>query len=185
MAKEQLPEKYLLGVYDDEQPVLKAVKDIRAEGIEVADVFSPFPIHGLDALMGFNRSRLPRVAFWAGFVGCGLAILMMTYMLVWDWPMDIGGKPHFSFPAFIPITFELTVLISALTMVGAYLYVNRLKPGIKAELADIRQTNDRIVILLQPHTDEEEQKARGLFAATGALDTRFVDLTPHVNFFRK
>lgn len=169
---------FILGVYDDEETVLSAVDELQRRGFTIQDVFSPFPIHGLDPKIGLKKSRLPRVAFWAGMVGGSLALFMQSYMMAFDWKMDIGGKPFWALPSFIPVTFELTVLITALTMVGAYLYVNRLSPAWKAELADIRQTDDRFVILVKKSLDDSTNEAlRQAFDTTGALDKRDTEMT--------
>lgn len=171
-------DNYLLGVYDDEEKVLDAVDELKRRGFRIEDVFSPFPIHGLDPKLGLKKSRLPRVAFWAGMLGGSSALFMQWYMLAHDWKMDIGGKPFFAAPSFIPVTFELTVLIASLTMVGTYLYVNRLSPAWKVQLADIRQTDDRFVVLVKKPLDDSTLEAlRQAFAATGALDTRDTELT--------
>lgn len=169
---------FILGVYDDEEKVLTAVDELQRRGFQIEEVFSPFPIHGLDPKLGLNKSRLPRVAFWAGVTGGALALFMQTYMLAWDWPMDIGGKPFWALPSFIPITFELTILITALTMVGAYMYVNRLSPAWKPDIADIRQTDDRFVVLVKKSPDDGTNHAiRQAFEATDIVETRDTEMT--------
>jgi hypothetical protein len=173
----KIRDQFLVGVYDDDEKTIDAVTELQRRGFRVADVFSPFPLHGLDLQLGYKKSRLPQVAFWAGAVGCALALGMQVYMLGLDWQIDIGGKPYTAIPSFIPVTFELTVLIASLTMVGTYLYVNRLAPAQKAMLADIRQTDDRFAILVKKSQDAGTDTAlRQAYNATGAVDVRDTEL---------
>ena len=139
---------FLLGVYDDEDVLLDAVKSIRSEGVKIHEVYSPFPVHGLDQALGYTPSRLTIVAFCFGFLGCSLALTMQTGMMTFDWPMIIGGKDHWPLPAFIPVTFELTVLLAAFGMVGTFLVMRGLKPWAKASLLDIRITDDKHILAL-------------------------------------
>ena len=115
---------YLVGIFDDEDVLLHAVEQIRDKGVKIEEVYSPFPVHGLDEVLGYKRSRLPIAAFLFGLTGTGLALLMQIWMLGYDWPMIIGGKNFASLPPFIPVTFELTVLLSALGMVATFLIVS-------------------------------------------------------------
>jgi hypothetical protein len=171
-------ENFLLGIYDDDEKVLHAVEHIRHQGVEIADVFTPFPVHGLDKALGMKRTRLPRAAFLFGLTGTILALTMQTYMMTIDWPMDIGGKPYFPFPAFIPVTFELTVLIASLGMVATYLIVSGLTPGKVPELADIRQTDDLFVIAINPKGNETlGEKVRQLYKETHAMEVREKEMT--------
>jgi hypothetical protein len=174
MSKTEEKTKYLVGIYDDDEKLLHAVEKIRGRGYEIDDVFTPFPVHGLDHALGYRDSRLPDVAFVFGALGCTIALVMMTYMYTFDWRVNVGGKPVFPFPNFIPITFELTVLIGSLGMVGTYLFVNRLSPAIKPEVVDPRQTDDRFVMVIKAK-DELESYNSEVFAAykeTGAIETR-------------
>lgn len=168
--------KYIIGVYDDEEKLLRAVDNIQGRGIRIADAYTPFPVHGLPEALGLRRSAIPKVGFWFGALGAVSAILLQTYMLTWDWPIDIGGKPYFPFPSFIPITFELTVLFCALGMVGTYLYINYLKPGYEPTLADPRQTDDRFVLAVSAADESTDNLTRQAFRDSGALDVRDTEL---------
>jgi hypothetical protein len=84
-------EKYIVGVYGDDEATLKAVKSIREAGVKIHEVFSPFPIHGIDDALGYKRSRLPKAAFMFGTLGFALALTMQFWMMGYDWPMIIGG----------------------------------------------------------------------------------------------
>lgn len=139
---------FVLGIYDDEDVLLSAVKKVRESGIKIQEVYSPFPVHGLDEVLGYRRTRLPIAAFMFGLLGTSLALLMQIWMLGFDWPMIIGGKNFVSLPPFVPVTFELTVLLSALGMVGTFMIVSDLKPYKKARLMDIRITDDKHVMAI-------------------------------------
>lgn len=139
---------FLVGVFDDEDLLVNAVRTLRTKGVRIHEVFTPFPVHGLDEVMGYKRTRLPIAAFMFGITGTSLALLMQFWMLGFDWPMIIGGKPHASLPPFIPVTFEFTVLLSALGMVATFLIVSDMKPYGKPRQFDVRSTDDKMVMAI-------------------------------------
>ncbi|MCD6067077.1 MAG: quinol:cytochrome c oxidoreductase rane protein [Bacteroidetes bacterium] len=161
------------GIYDDEVPLLEGCKKLRAEGIRIKDVFTPFPIHGIDPIIGVPRTRLAICAFLYGLTGASLATWMMWYMMVTDWPTDIGGKPSFEYfmavPAFIPITFESTVFCAAHGLALTYLLRCWLVPGAKAKNPDPRTTDDKFMIYLELN-DEQSTKAGEILRLTGASE---------------
>jgi hypothetical protein len=134
---------YLVGIFDDEDVLVHAVENIRDKGIKIQEVYSPFPVHGLDEALGYKRSRLPIAAFLFGLTGTSLALIMQIWMLGYDWPMIIGGKNFVSLPPFIPVTFELTVLLAAFGMVGTFMIVCGLRPYHFPVPFDIRSTDDK------------------------------------------
>ena len=139
---------YVLGVYDDEDVLLKAVGSIRGAGIKIKEVYSPFPVHGLDEELGYERSRLPIAAFMFGALGTTLALVMQIWMLGVDWPMIIGGKNFVALPDFVPVTFELTILLAAFGMVGTFLVSSDLKHWKDPNLFDIRIADDKHVMAI-------------------------------------
>lgn len=139
---------FILGVYEDEDILMDAVSKIRKAGVKIHEVYSPFPVHGLDEVLGYNRSRLPIAAFLFGLLGTALALTMQFYMMRFDWPMIIGGKDFAAFPSFIPVTFEMTVLLSAFGMVGVFLVSSNLKPWGQPKIFDLRITDDKHVIAI-------------------------------------
>lgn len=159
------------GVFGDEVPMIEACKKLRSAGIRIKDVYTPMPVHGIDAIIGLPRTRLAITAFIYGLTGCGLATLMMWYMMVADWPNDIGGKPnweyYFAVPAFIPITFEATVFCAAHGLALTYLLRCWLIPGTKAKNPDPRTTDDKFLILLDLN-DEQSQKSQLILRENGA-----------------
>lgn len=139
---------FLVGVFNDEEVLLDGIKKVRTSGLKIHEVFSPFPVHGIDDALGLKRSRLPRAAFLFGLTGTTLALTMQIWMLGYDWPMIIGGKNFASLPPFIPVTFELTVLLSALGMVATFMIVSDMKPYKWPRQFDIRSTDDKHVMAI-------------------------------------
>jgi hypothetical protein len=139
---------FILGVFNDEDVLMDAVKKVRGSGVRIHEVFSPFPVHGLDEALGYRRTRLPIAAFLFGLTGTTLALVMQIWMLGYDWPMIIGGKNFASLPPFIPVTFELTVLLSALGMVATFLIVSDMKPYKWPRQFDVRSTDDKHVMAI-------------------------------------
>lgn len=139
---------FVVGIFNDEDVLLDAVGSIRGKGVKIHEVFSPFPVHGLDEQLGYKRSRLPIAAFLFGMTGTSLALFTQIWMLGYDWPMIIGGKNHASLPPFIPVTFEFTVLCAAFGMVITFFIVNDMKPYKWPRQFDIRSTDDKHVMAI-------------------------------------
>jgi len=141
-------ENFLVGIFDDEDVLLHAVEGIRDKGVKIKEVYSPFPVHGLDEVLGYRRSRLPIAAFLFGMTGTCLALFTQIWMLGYDWPMIIGGKNYYSIPPFIPVTFEFTVLLSAFGIVISFLIVSDMKPYKWPRQYDLRSTDDKHVMAI-------------------------------------
>jgi hypothetical protein len=139
---------FLVGVFDDEDAVLEGIRKVRGNGLKIHEVFSPFPVHGIDDALGLKRTRLPIAAFLFGMTGTSLALIMQIWMLGYDWPMIIGGKNFASLPPFIPVTFEMTVLLAALGMVGTFMIASGLKPYSWPRQFDVRSTDDKHVMAI-------------------------------------
>ena len=139
---------FIVGVFEDEDVLIDAVRSVRKNGVKIHEVYSPFPVHGLDEALGYTRSRLPIAAFMFGLTGTILALVMQIWMLGYDWPMIIGGKDFASLPPFIPVTFELTVLLAALGMVATFLIVSDMKPYAWPVQFDVRSTDDKHVMAI-------------------------------------
>ena len=141
-------ENFLVGIFDDEDVLIHAVENIREKGVKIKEVYSPFPVHGLDEALGYRRSRLPIASFMFGITGTSLALFTQIWMMGFDWPMIIGGKNHVSLPPFIPVTFEFTVLLAAFGMVGTFLIVSDMKPYKWPRQYDNRSTDDKHVMAI-------------------------------------
>jgi hypothetical protein len=145
---------FVVGVFTDEDVLVQAVENIRDKGVKIHEVYTPFPVHGLDEALGYKRSRLPIAAFLFGLTGTSLALLMQIWMLGYDWPMIIGGKNFASLPPFIPVTFELTVLLSAFGMVGTFFIVSDMKPYKYPRQFDLRSTDDKHIMAIDLATNK-------------------------------
>ena len=170
---------YLIGSYDDDDILVSAVKRIRSEGYQMHEIFTPFPVHGLDPAMGLQDSRLHTAGFIFGGIGALFAVGSMGYISAVDWPNMFGGKPFFSLPAFVPITFELTVLFASVGMVIVYYLRNGLSAIKDQEIVDPRATDDRFVMafcMKQYHTQEDRDAISALLKETGAVEIRVQDL---------
>jgi len=139
------------GIFLEEHKVLNAAVKVRESGFVKFDAITPYPVHGMEEACGIKRSSIPYISFAAGCLGCALALWMMYYMSVTSWPLNVGGKPLFSLPAFIPIMFELTVLFSALFSVGA-LFAACGMPKIDPPVIDKDLTSHKYAIFI-PEND--------------------------------
>jgi hypothetical protein len=164
--------KVIHALYNDDDILMMAVKKVRAAHHHIDEVYCPFPVHGLDKAMGLAPTRIAIAAFLYGIVGLSVAITMMNFIMIQDWPQDIGGKPSFSYlenmPAFVPIMFELTVFFAAHLMVITFYMRSRLWPFKKAENPDVRSTDDHFVMEISIHDNEESLRA--LLEETGAVE---------------
>ena len=167
--------KYILGIFDDPDDMMKGIDNLKEKDITIYDVFTPMPIHGIENKLGIKESRLPIAAFMFGCTGCIVAFSMLYYMLVHDWPINIGGKPHFSVPDFVPICFEWTVLFSSFGMAFTYFYANHLFPGRAPRVMDLRATDDRFVIAINAQTNTAHDQIDSLLKDAGAVEIKHND----------
>jgi hypothetical protein len=159
----------LVATFLDTEALLRAVRGARREMVRVYDVFTPFPVHGLDEAMGVRRTRLPKVTLIAGLTGLSFALLLQYYANVLDWPLNVGGKPDNTTLAFIPISFELTVLFGGLSTVAAFFLRTKLFPGKKPWLPAPGITDDTFTLVLRkPIADETHQRTLALLTECGA-----------------
>jgi hypothetical protein len=141
--------RVLIGIFDDEDAILDATSAARLRGLKIVDVFAPYAVHGMDRAMGLERSKLPWVCFLLGLFGAGFKVWFEYWTTATDWPLDVGGKPWDSLPAFVPITFEVMVLVAGVSTVLAFFGMSRLWPGRKCASIDPRLTNDRFALVLE------------------------------------
>ncbi len=161
--------KFVVGCYDDEAVLFPAIKKVRSSGHKIHDVYTPFPVHGLDQALGEKETDLHVAGFIYGITGTCTALGFMSWIFTQDWPINFGGKPHFALPAFIPIVFELTVLFAAVGMVLTFCYLNQIMPGVKKHLFHPRQTDDLFVMTIEVTDNEAEVEA--FLKATGTVET--------------
>ncbi len=164
-------ENFLVGIFDDEDVLIHAAENIRGKGVRIKEVYSPFPVHGLDEALGYTRSRLPIAAFLFGMTGTILATFTQIWMLGYDWPMIIGGKNFASIPPFIPVIFEFTVLLAAFGMVGTFLVVSDMKPYKWPRQYDIRSTDDKHAMAIDLGANRiSKEEIQRILKENGALE---------------
>ncbi len=159
----------IFGLYNDEEDLLRAVKAAKKDQLDIYDVYSPFPVHGLDPILELEESRLHQAGFIYGAIGTLTAFLGMSWIFTKDWPNIFGGKPYWSVPAFIPITFEMTVLFSAIGMTVTFYIINGLGPGVVNTYLDDRITDDKFCIAFDKSAVSAE-RAESFFKSTGASE---------------
>ena len=173
--------KVIQAIYTDDDVLLSAVKKVKAERHHIEEIYTPFPVHGLDKAMGLAPTRIAITSFMYGCVGLIVAILMMKFIMIDDWAQDIGGKPSFSYlqnmPAFVPIMFEMTVFFAAHLMVITFYLRSRMWPFKKAENPDPRTTDDHFLMEVLVHGNENELE--NLLKETGAVEISFVEKEAH------
>ncbi|WP_240975084.1 DUF3341 domain-containing protein [Chitinophaga fulva] len=157
-------------MFDDEAVLFPAVKKVRTAGYKLHDVYTPFPVHGLDHAMGLRETSLHTAGFIYGITGTTTALTFMSWVFNVDWPLNIGGKPHFPLPAFIPITFELTVLFAAVGMVMTFCYLCQLMPGVKKHIFHPRQTDDKFVMVIELTEKSNAEEIKRFLNEAGAHD---------------
>lgn len=161
--------RFDVGVFDSEDAFLAAARACRADGLEIVDARTPHPVHGFDDVAGIRRTRLPAATLAAGIAGCALGTWLQLWTSATDWPVDVGGKPWNSMPAFLPVTFELTVLCAGLTTVAVLFVRSRLRPSKAHAPAIARTTDDRYALLVAaPAGARSHQEMRDFWDGLGA-----------------
>ncbi len=138
---------YIKAYYRDADALKRGLEHLKANGVEILDVLTPFPVHGLDRILGYRRSWIGRVGFIAGAVGAITGFYFQTWIFTKSYPLNIGGKPFLSVPSFVPVTFELSVLFAAFAMVIAFLIRSKLSPGQAPIIHNERITDDLFMVL--------------------------------------
>ncbi len=167
--------KYLSGVagiWLDDHELVRAAAKVREAGYKKFDAITPFPVHGLEEAIGIRRSVIPWITFGAGITGGGCGLLLQYWTSAVSWPVNVGGKPFFSAPAFIPVTFELTILFAALFSVGALFAFCGL-PKLDPPIIDPDLTSHKFAIFI-PETEVgyDPAKAEQLLKSCGAVEVK-------------
>jgi hypothetical protein len=169
--KKMAIKKFAVACYDTEDTLFPAVERVRHSGYKLHDVYTPFPVHGLDVAMGLKETDLHIAGFIFGLTGTSTAVGFMSWIFTSDWPINFGGKPNWSLPAFMPIVFELTVLFAAVGMVLTYCYLNQIMPGVKKHIFHPRQTDDLFVLVLELNDHSSEEEALAFLQSTHTVET--------------
>jgi hypothetical protein len=169
-AKNMSVKKFVVGCFTDEAVLFPAVKAVRKAGYRIHDVYTPMPIHGLDAAMGLRETSLHTAGFIYGISGTATALGFITWALTYDWPLNFGGKPFFALPAWIPITFELTVLFASVGMVLTFCYLCQLAPFVKKDLFHLRSTYDLFVMAIDCTYKTNDGEVSQFLQGLGAVE---------------
>ncbi len=173
-----MSKKLIHGLFDDDDILMNGVKAVRQKGYEIDEIYTPFPVHGLDKAMGLKPTRIAYASFVYGALGLGFAIWLTWFMMIEDWPQNIGGKPSFTWlenmPAFTPILFELTIFMAAHLMVLTYFFRNKLFPGKKGGSPDLRTTDDKFLMEFIYEGDSSELES--LLKETGAVEVNVKEI---------
>ncbi len=161
---------FVVGCFKEEDRIFKAVSKVRTSGYKLHDVYTPYPVHGLDKAMGMRMTSLHTSGFFYGLFGLIVALGGMAFITVHSWPLNFGGKPHFPLPSFIPITFELTVLISSVGMTLTFCWLNQIMPMVKKHVFHPRQTDDLIVMVIEKTADSDAEEIKKWFSDLGAIE---------------
>jgi hypothetical protein len=159
--------------FSNREPLMEAAKAAYASGYRKMDAFTPYPVEGLADAIGFKKDRVPLLTLIGGVSGGILAFAMQWYANSVDYPINIGGRPLLSWPAFIPITFELTVLGASLSAAFGMLALNRL-PKLWHPVFNSpkfhRASRDRFFLCILAHDPQYDLDAiRLLSNSAGAL----------------
>jgi hypothetical protein len=167
-----MKKNFILGIFDDEEELVHACEKVAHDNVEIYDVYTPFPVHGLDDLLKIKRSHIPYVTFGAGLFGCSFAFAFQIFVSAIDWPMNIGGKPAMSITAFIPVGFELTILFAALSSVAAFFAAAKLFPGKPAVIFDDRQTCHKFILAIEDNSAVDSSAVQGSLKDLGASEVK-------------
>jgi len=165
-----MAQQVLVAKFDREENILRAARTIREHGYRIIDAYTPYAVHELDQAMGLRRSLLPAACFFCGLAGIVLGLWFQFWSNDVNWPVNVGGKPWNSLPAFVPVTFEMMVLFGSLGLVLTWLLVSRLYPG-KVETPDPgRITDDQFALVVAlPNNSADSSNIRQAFEESQAV----------------
>ena len=168
------PSRGVLALYDNPDSLLRAAAQAREHGYEGVDAFTPYAVHGLSEALGVRKSWVPYVTLVMGLSGAALGLLFEIWTSAVDWPLNVGGKPMVSLPAFIPVMFESGVLIGGTMTVLALILACGL-PNLKGPVLDRDITNDRFALYVPDSgPDWNEERAMRFLRATGPVEVRVI-----------
>jgi len=168
------PIRGVLALYEDPDTLIRAAAMVRAQGFTGADAYTPYPVHGLSEALGVKKSWVPYVTLVMGLTGAVLGLAFQIWTSAYDWPINVGGKPMISLPAFVPVTFECGILIGGTMTLAALLLACGL-PDFQTPVLDRDITNDRFALFIpESGRDWNETRALDFLKGTKPVDLRVV-----------
>ncbi len=165
-------QKGLVGIWTDEHKMIAAAHKAREAGCKKFDAITPFPMHEVDEAIGLQRSWIPWVTFFFGVLGCTFGVWFTWWTSSVDWAINIGGKPMWSLPAFIPIIFECTILFAALSSVGTLFVICGL-PKVNPPVIDPDLTSHKFGLFVPDNDNFYDTKVlEKIFKDNGAETVR-------------
>jgi len=161
---------FVVACFNDEEVLFPAVKKVRTAGYKIHDVYTPYAVHGLDYALGLRETSLHTAGFIYGISGTATALGFISWIFTSDWPLNIGGKPHFALPAWIPIIFETTVLFSAVGMTITFCYLCQLAPFLKKHHFHPRATDDLFVMAIECTAKTNVDDLKNFVSSLGAVE---------------
>lgn len=156
--------RLLVSVFGSEQDILGATETAREKGYDIVDVYTPYAVHGLDTAMAVTPTHLAYVCFAMGLIGAVAKLGFQIWTSAWGWPVNVGGKPLVSIPAFVPVTFEVMVLFAGVGTVLAFFLRSKLFPGKRPKVVYERVTDNRFVLVLAENDASFQlEKVRDMF----------------------
>ncbi|WGH26208.1 MAG: DUF3341 domain-containing protein [Candidatus Bostrichicola ureolyticus] len=149
----------IYGLYDDDNMLLKGINFLIKKNISIYEVYTPFPIHGLNEILSFKTKNLSILTFIYGLIGTIIGSLITWYTMNYDWPQNIGGKPELwllNLPSYIPIIFEITIFCAANFICITYFIFCKIFPGANNTNPDPRTTDDKFMIEIRTNKNIEE-----------------------------
>ena len=168
-----MSKSHIIGIFDDEFSLVKAVEEIRGKDIRIEEVYTPYPVHEVLHAMG-KKSYLQVFAYFYGLFGALAVLAFLYWTSVIDWPINYGGKPFNSFPSFIIITIILTIFIVTILSLATFSGRAKLWPGKTHKIYEHRATDDRFVVVvnLSEINTGEEITVEKILKGNGALEIR-------------
>jgi ActD protein len=160
--------KFVVGIFTDEEVLFPAIRKVRQAGYKIHDVYTPMPIHGMDKALGLRDTSLHTAGFIYGITGTTTALCGIGWVFNVDWPVNIGGKSHFDLPAWIPITFELTVLFSAVGMFLTFCWLCQMAPFVRKHHFNLRSTDDQFTMVIEVLEKNNEEQIKAFLTSVGA-----------------
>lgn len=168
-------QRVITGYFTEESKLFSAIKQIQSGGFTIVDVRTPFPVHGLDKLLKFEKTNLSIIAFVSGCIGMLLGFGIQYLVSTKLYPINFGGKPLLATPSFMPVTVMLTFLFAAFGVALGFMFQSKLGAGALSWIPDERTSDDRFLVILSNNRGEPD--AYNILVEVGAEDVKSVEVT--------